>query len=136
MTEDNKIDFLNQILAGLQSDDDVSVFQALMKLNGLQEVNDAILHELAALAVEDENPEIRKDSQALLDKLNNQITNLEVSPLQIDSDNPQNGNHVIKKIVFENLNVISGEQQNQRTGYLCKKFKHRLGIKSIVCQPH
>ncbi len=88
MTEENQENVLAQILEGLQSEDDVAVFQAIMTLNGIQKGNDAILHELEALASEDENPDIRRDSQEALDKLKNKKTGLEATPLQINSNSP------------------------------------------------
>jgi hypothetical protein len=88
MTEENRQDVLSQILTGLQSEDDVAVLQAIMKLNSIQEVNEEILHELEMLAIEDENSDIRKDSQAVLDKLRSK-PDAELSAPQFAATTPE-----------------------------------------------
>jgi hypothetical protein len=69
MKNENHADILNEILTGLQSEDDRDVLIAISKLAGIQEVNAAIMHELEALSTEDDNPEIRSEAQAALNKL-------------------------------------------------------------------
>jgi hypothetical protein len=89
MKNENHADILNEILTGLQSEDDRDVLIAISKLAGIQEVNAAIMHELEALSTEDDNPEIRSEAQAALNKLKGANVSNKVSPLEIDSQNPE-----------------------------------------------
>lgn len=89
MKNENHTDILDEILAGLQSDEDGDVFIAISKLAGIQNVNTAILHELEALSLEDDKPDIRSKAQTVLTRLKSLNVSSEVLPLEVESQNPE-----------------------------------------------
>jgi hypothetical protein len=89
MNNEKHTDILNEILSGLQSEEDQDVFIALSKLAEVQEVNAAIMNELSALLLEDDNPDIRSKAQTVWNRLKDLTISNESSSPEIDEQNPQ-----------------------------------------------
>jgi hypothetical protein len=89
MKNEDHTDMLNDILTGLQSEEEKDVLIAISKLDNIQEVNAAIMNKLEALSLEDHNPDIYTKVQAALTRLKSLNISGEVSPLEVDSQNPQ-----------------------------------------------
>ncbi|MBL8061971.1 MAG: hypothetical protein JNK32_03055 [Anaerolineales bacterium] len=64
----NREETFENILAGLQSPDDVAVFMAFDKLKGVSNPSEEILKELELLARKDDNQHIQKQARAILDQ--------------------------------------------------------------------
>jgi hypothetical protein len=89
MKNEDHTDVLNDILTGLQSEEEKDVLIAISKLDDIQEVNAAIMNKLEAFSLEDHNPDIYTKVQAALTRLKSLNISGEVSPLEVDSENPQ-----------------------------------------------
>lgn len=106
MKNENHADILNEILNGLQSEDEKDVLIALSKLDDIREVNVAIMQELETLSLEDNISEIRSRAQAALNKLKSANTPNQVSPLEIDSQNPDDVlRHILDGLKNDSLKV-------------------------------
>lgn len=95
-TEDLSPQF-KKIHKNMLSDDGVTRILALMELDAAANINDEILHELEAMAANDENDDIRKDARLLLERfadqkptaLSHQIVNAKYNTLENSSQQPE-----------------------------------------------
>lgn len=62
-------EMLEQTLADLDSEDDVTVLATIDKLGGFEKVNEAILKRLEDLADEDDNKDVRMDARVVFNRL-------------------------------------------------------------------
>lgn len=90
LTDENRVETLNQILADLNSDDDVAVLNAISKLDEVQESNAEILKQLEALADEHNNMDVRMDARVTFNALKqtNQVISTEVNMTENETRKP------------------------------------------------
>jgi hypothetical protein len=134
-------EILDEILHGLQSDDDVAVLQAIMKISARRDSNRAILDKLEKLADEDENMDIRMDARVAFNLLKNPGTierrQIPISKKTLRSKSNTSGNRsekpedIIKDILIDlksdniaqKLNAI---KQLQTLSYSSNAIRYQL----------